>query len=299
MRLLRLARPQFLIAGILLYLLGALWAVLLGAPLVWPRLLLGYLIVMPAHLSVSFSNDYFDAEADSYGAPSLFAGGSGILVQHPELRPAARRIAIALILCSVALGVLFMALYPVPFWFLGLVLVGSLAGWFYSAPPLSLSYRGLGELTNALVGGLLVPTLAFVAMAGKLTWDGLLFVIPLTLYGLAFIVSVEIPDMEADRQGGKRTVVVRRGREFGFVVVGLFLVAATGYFFALEWLRAGLYPVDFRVMILLSLLPLAPGSLGVALRPTERPAATRIVNLIVFVLIVYFTLMDGYLAYCL
>ena len=297
MRLLRLARPQFLIAGILLYLFGALWAVLLGAPLAWPRLLLGYLIVMPAHLSVSFSNDYFDTEVDGYGTPSPFTGGSGILVQYPELRPTARRIAIGLIFCSLALGLLFMALYPEPIWFLALVLAGGLAGWFYSAPPLSLSYRGLGEITNALVGGLLVPALGYLVMAGSLTAESLIFTIPLTLYGLAFIISVEIPDVEADLLGGKNTLVSRKGRRFGFVAVGLFMLAAAAYFVGLQGLRAGVYPVNFRVLILLSCVPLSTGILGAARRPVDKSAATRLVTIIVTSLIVFFVLVDGYLIY--
>jgi len=297
MRLLRLAQPQFLIAGILLHLFGALWAVLLGAPLAWPWLLLGYLIVMPAHLSVSFSNNYFDTEVDGYGTPSPFTGGSGILVQYPELRPTARRIAIGLIFCSLALGLLFMALYPEPTWFLALVLAGGLAGWFYSAPPLSLSYRGLGEITNALVGGLLVPALGYLVMAGSLTAEGLIFTIPLTLYGLAFIISVEIPDVEADLLGGKNTLVSRKGRRFGFVAVGLFMLAAAAYFVGLQGLRAGVYPVDFRVLILLSCVPLSTGILGAARRPVDKSAATRLVTIIVTSLIVFFVLADGYLIY--
>ncbi len=297
MKLLKLARPQFLIAGILLYLFGALWAVLLGAPLDLLRMLLGYLIMAPAHLSVSFSNDYFDTGVDSYGSPTPFTGGSGILVRYPELRPTAKRIAIGLILCSIAFGILFMALYPMPFWFLGLVITGGLAGWFYSAPPLSLAYRGLGEITNAVVGGVLVPALAFVAMTGTLTRDALLFVVPFTLWGLAFIVAVEIPDVEADRLGGKRTLVARHGRKAGFAIVGLCLVAATGYICALQWLRGDAYPLDLRPLILFSCLPLAVGGYGAVRRPVEQGPATRIVTLFVTSLIVFFILTDSYMLY--
>jgi len=297
MKLVRLARPQFLVAGILLFLVGALWAVLLGAPLDLLRMLLGYLIVLPAHLSVSFSNDYFDTEVDRHGVPGPFTGGSGILVESPELRPAARRIAIALIFCSLALGLLFMALYPEPIGFMAFVFAGSLGGWFYSAPPLSLSYRGLGEITNALVGGLLVPGLGYLVMAGSLTAQGLLFAIPLTLYGMAFIISVEIPDMEADLLGGKNTLVSRKGRPSGFVAVGLFMLAASVYFAGVEWLWAGAYPVDFRVLILLSCLPLGTGVVGAARKPVDRAAATKLVNLIVVSLIVFFIAVDVYLIY--
>jgi len=39
----------------------------------------------------------------------------------------------------------------------------------------------------------------------------LIFVLPSMLYSLAFIVSVEIPDLESDRLGGKNTLIVKRG----------------------------------------------------------------------------------------
>jgi 1,4-dihydroxy-2-naphthoate octaprenyltransferase len=291
--LLRLARPHFPVAGLLLFVFGAMWAVLLGAPLSLPRLLLGYLIVLPAHLSVSFSNDYFDTEVDRLGTPTLFTGGSGVLVEHPELRPLAKRIAIGLMLLSVAIGILFTVKYSYPMWFLGAVVMGNLVGWFYSAPPLEFSYRGLGEVTNAAVIGLLVPGFGCLVMAGTLDAKGLLFAIPLILYGLAFIVTVEIPDEEADRLGNKRTWVARRGRRFGFTAVGLFLLAATVCFMFLARLPDQQPALDFRVFLLLSLLPLAAGTVGVLRRPADRLAATRIANLIVSSLMVFIFAIDG------
>ncbi len=66
-KLLRLARPQFLISSLPIYFLGALWAILSGAHPLLTRLLLGYLVILLAQLSISFSNDYFDVEVDKLG----------------------------------------------------------------------------------------------------------------------------------------------------------------------------------------------------------------------------------------
>jgi 1,4-dihydroxy-2-naphthoate octaprenyltransferase len=291
----RLARPHFLLAGLALFVFGASWAILLGAPFSLPRLLLGYLVFLPAHLSVSFSNDYFDVEVDRHATPALFSGGSGVLVNHPELRRPARWIALALILCSLAMGVLFAAVYPVPLWFLGYVLIGNLLGWFYSAPPLRLAYRGLGELSTAVTAGLLAPGMGYLVARGYLDRGWLPFVLPLTLYGLAFILSVEIPDEEADRLGDKRTAIVRKGRRFGFTAIGALFFLATAYFFAVAWLRSRPYPLDFRVLGLLSLLPLGAGAVGALKRPVQRQPATRMANGILIVLTVFFVLTDGYL----
>lgn len=296
-RLLHIARPQFLITGLALFAFGASWAILLGAPFSLSRLLLGYLVLLPAHLSISYSNDYFDLDVDKLGKPTLFSGGSGVLVDHEELRKPAKWIAVALILCSLALAILFQVQYSVPSWFLGFVVVGNLLGWFYAAPPLRLSYRGLGELSTALTVGLLLPGMGYLIVTGTLNGDGLLFTIPLMLYGLAFILTVEIPDQEADRLGDKRTWVARRGRDFGFTVVGISLLLATLSFFCFSWLTSRTYPLDFRLLGLLSLLPLGAGVTGMVGRPVDRQPAIKIVNGIVISLAVFCALADGYLVY--
>ena len=294
-KLLGVARPRFLLTGMVLFLFGAAWAVLLGGTFSASRMLLGYLIVLPAHLSVSFSNDYFDVAVDSFGSPSPFTGGSGVLVHHPELREPARRIALGLIVCSMVLGILFMIRYAYPPRFLGFVLLGNLVGWFYSAPPLRLAYRGLGELTTALTAGVLVPGMGYLVMGGNADGDALLFVIPLLLFGLAFILTVEIPDLEMDRLGNKRTWVARKGRAFGFIAAGISLLAATGYFFCFPWLSSRAYPLDLRILGLLSLLPLSAGAIGMLRRPAQRQPATRIVNAMIVTLALFFILADAYL----
>jgi 1,4-dihydroxy-2-naphthoate octaprenyltransferase len=272
-----IARPQFLIPGALLYTFGALLAVLSGAAFAWPQLLLGYAIVLPAQLSVSYSNDYYDAALDAQGTPTPFTGGSGVLVAHPELRQAARRIAVGLIFCSVTVAALFAVRYTMPVGFLGFVVACNLLGWFYTAPPLRLAYRGLGEPANAAMAGLL-PLAGYLALGGQDARGLALLVVPLTLYGLAFIIGVSIPDMEVDRLGGKRTWVARRGRRWGFAAVGAALLGGTICVLLLHAFRGALYGLDARIMAALSLPPLIAGATGWLLRPTDRAAATRLVN---------------------
>jgi len=296
-KLLRVARPQFLIAGLFLFVFGASWAILLGAPFSLSRMSLGYLVLLPAHLSISYSNDYFDVDVDQHGKPTFFSGGSGILVNHPGLRNPAKWVAIALILCSLALGILFQVVYSYPIWFLGLVALGNLLGWFYSAPPLRLAYRGLGELAMVLSIGLLIPGMGYLVTSGHIDQDGFLFVVPLVLYGLAFILSVEIPDMETDRLGNKRTWVARKGRSFGFTVTGASFLLATLFFLCFPWLTSRVYPLDFRFLGLLSLLPLGAGCIGLIKKPSEKLSATRVVYGIMIAFAVFCLLADGYLIF--
>jgi 1,4-dihydroxy-2-naphthoate octaprenyltransferase len=280
-----------------LFAFGALWAVLLGAPVYLSRILLGYLVLLPAHLSVSYSNDYFDIDVDKYDKPTIFTGGSGVLVDNPGLRKPAKWIAITLILCSLALGIIYTKMYSFPIWFLGFVVLGNLLGWFYSAPPIRLAYRGLGELSMAISIGLLIPGFGYLVTSGQMNWDGLLFIVPLTLYGLAFIINVEIPDMESDRLGNKRTWVARKGRGFGFTVIAASFLLATLFFLCFPWLTPRIYPIDFRILGILSLMPLTAGCIGLLRRPIEKRSATRAVNAIMITIAALCFLMDGYMVY--
>ena len=294
-KLLKLARLQFLVAGLALFLFGALVAVVLGAPFSGVRLLLGSLIVLPAQLAVNFGNDYFDTQSDQPGGATFISGGSGILLDYPELRTSVKWIITALILFSLSIGVLFQQLYSYPVWMLGFVVLGNLFGWMYSAPPFRLSERGLGELCFAVVIGFLVPVMGYLTLRGVLDSAGAFLLIPLLFYALVFILSVEIPDLENDRLGGKRTWIVRTGRRFGFVMIGLLLIAASGYFFILPQVYPLPIPMDFRVAGGLSLLPLLPGLWGLVRRPLEKPPATQIATWIVVALSLFAVLIDVYL----
>jgi 1,4-dihydroxy-2-naphthoate octaprenyltransferase len=295
--LLRLARPQFLLASLVLYTIGAAWGLILGADPGFWKLLWGYLIVFTAQLSVSFSNDYFDVEADSHGSPSAFAGGSGILVTNPKLRLIAKKAAISLIIVSAILGLFFTAHFGYPAWFFGLILIGNLLGWFYAAPPLKLAYRGLGEISTSIAAGAFLPGMGYLAATGTLDGNGLVIMIPLLLIGLAFILSVEIPDMEADRLGGKRTWVARRGRSFGFRVIGILLLAVAGYYFLVPAIAAKPLPVNFRILGFFSLLPLYAVLIGIVKRPEGKQESTFIVNTIIGAMIAFFVLTDTYLVF--
>ena len=296
-KLLRVGRLQFLIPGLALFLFGALLAVRLDAPFSMPRLVLGYLVILPAQLSVHYSNDYFDVAVDKPGGATPFSGGSGVLVEHPELRKPALWIAVALIGCSLGTGLVFMWTYGYPFWMFGFVVIGNLLGWCYSAPPFRLSSRGLGEPAFTFIGGFLIPGMGYLAMKGTLDLAGAFILVPLLLYGMASILSVEIPDMEVDRLGDKRTWVAHKGRGFGFSVVGACLLAATGYFFIFPRLSVGQVPLDFHILGLLSLLPLSPGMVGLIRKPLQREPATRVAIWTVLTLAVFSILANGYLIF--
>ena len=128
----------------------------------------GYAIFFFAHLSVHFSNDYFDREADVAAQRTSVSGGSGVLVEHPEMAHLALMTATVLLAFSVFMAIAFTLYYSFPLWFLFYAVLGGLLGWFYTAPPLRLVYRGLGEVSTAIATGFIMPDMGYFVISGTI-----------------------------------------------------------------------------------------------------------------------------------
>ena len=147
-KIIKLGRFQFIFGGFLYFCLGAFFAVLLNADFALNKFLLGYAIFFMAHLSMHYSNDYFDMEADKHGIPSQFAGGSGILIENPELKNFSKWFSITLLSLSLILAAVFVAIFSYSIWFFIFVLFGNFLAFFYAAPPIKLSYKGIWRTCN-------------------------------------------------------------------------------------------------------------------------------------------------------
>lgn len=295
-KIIKLGRLKFLIGGFLLFSFGALLAVLSGAEFILNRFLLGYAILFMAHLSVSYSNDYFDVGVDRYSKPTAISGGSGVLLENPELRTFSKRFAIVLMSLSMILALIFTILFSYPASFPILVLFGNLLGWYYTAPPLKLGYHKLSEIVIVLTVGFMVPGIGYFVLKKEFDILFLIFVLPLMFYGLSFIISVEIPDMEGDSLGNKNTLVVRKGRKFGFTLIAFSLSLGTLYFLILGTMNLVPTIINFLLIALFSLPPLCLGILGLLRRPTDRNSATKLVSRIVSSFYLFILMVDCYFA---
>lgn len=270
LRVIRMGRLPFLAGGFLLFFMGALAAVWRGAPFDPATFGAGYAAFALVHLSVSYSNEYFDRESDRAGARTVFSGGSGVLVAHPKLAPAALAMALALNALALGLAASLAALGIVSAAFAGMVVLGALLGWCYSAPPVRLVARGLGEVSTAVTLGALIPAAGYLLMAGRPDPVLLPLLVPLLCYGTVFILSVELPDMEGDRAGGKQTFVVRHGRMASLRVIAGCAAAATCLFAFAGWQGGGvLLPAA------LSLLVLGTGAAGALIPCSTRAGLVR------------------------
>ncbi|HEY0712862.1 MAG TPA: prenyltransferase [Polyangia bacterium] len=210
----RLGRPLFLGGGFILYALGAAIAAHAGHPLDLRAYLIGQAVVTSFQLMTHYANDYFDYEADvANTTPTRWSGGSRVLPAGEIPRVAA--LIAALVLAG--LGIVFAVWFELtvgPARTAAPVLLAMFAlSWAYSAPPLRLHSRGVGELDVAVVVTGLVPLLGFWGQAPDLV--GLrvlgLALVPLFLLQVAMTLAIEFPDHAGDHATGKRTLVVRLG----------------------------------------------------------------------------------------
>jgi 1,4-dihydroxy-2-naphthoate octaprenyltransferase len=116
---------------------------------------------------------------------------------------------------------------------LGLGVLGLACAYFYNAPPVRLSYRGLGEIAVGFCYGPLIACGAYLVQRGTISRSVLILSIPLGLLIAAFLFVNEIPDRRADGSTGKRTLVVRLGARRAAVVFGGILASAFALLFAI------------------------------------------------------------------
>lgn len=287
--ILKLGRFFFVFGGFFLYSLGALFAVLNGADLDIVKFFIGYVILFLGHLSVSYSNDYFDFDADGMGEKTNVSGGSGILHLDPSLKETSKWIAISLIAASLILGTAFTLKYNYSLLFLCYIAFGNLLGWFYTAPPIRLSYRGLGEISTMLAIGFVVPGMGYYVMKRGIDLNFIIFSIPLLLYGIYFILSVEIPDMKTDAISGKKNFVTKNGRGLSLKLIFLVTIFATYMYMIFQILELHDIAINFYMVALLSLVPLIFAALGLKHNYRENPAKIAFNNLNALILFAVLT----------
>jgi len=296
LKIVRLGRLQFVFGGFLFFCTGALLALLSNAEFSLIKFIMGYAALFTAHLSVSYSNDYFDLEVDKFQEPTRFSGGSGVLVTNPELRKFSKNFALALMGLSITLAIITTIIFQLPVSFFLLILSGNLLGWYYSAPPLRLSYRGLSEFATVLTG-FIVPGIGYVILMGRLDAVFLIFTIPLMLYELLFIINVEIPDMEADSFGGKKTAVATYGRQFGFIIGAIAALMATLSFLFMPLVNLNLPTINWGLLVIFSLVPLGLGILSARKKVVNRKSAIKWVNYNLLSLSIFIIMINAYFIY--
>ncbi|HSA81374.1 MAG TPA: NAD(P)H-dependent oxidoreductase [Geminicoccaceae bacterium] len=226
---LRALRLQFYPMTWLAYSIGALAAARITDRFDGAAFWQGLLCLFFIEVATVLANEHYDFESDRRNANhGLFTGGSRVLVtgalSFGDLR---RGIAAALTLAL--LGALWLVAGSGAGAGIVLLLLGAMTALAlgYTVPPLKLSYRGLGELDVGITHSAGAILCGFVFQGGAWTApEPWLLSLPLFLAVLPGITLSGVPDHDADRAVGKRTLAVRAGIRGAYGIAALCTVLA-------------------------------------------------------------------------
>jgi 1,4-dihydroxy-2-naphthoate octaprenyltransferase len=213
----------------------------------WGLFALTFLGTSLLHLFANTANDFFDWQSGTdqantdYVVP--FTGGSrsvelGLITPNGLLA-----LAISLLVASAVIGALLMALQPGAASDIALLgLVGALASYFYTAPPVRLAARrGLGELFVGLTFGPFLVLGVATVLRGGLVWTDALYGLPTGILTAAILWINQFPDIDGDRAAGKMNLVAtlgwQRARGGYIVLLAMALLTIIGLY------AAGMAPV--------------------------------------------------------
>ena len=226
-------RVPFLTATVVPIFLGAVVARLHGYSQWWLALL-ALLGGSAIHLGLNVANDVSDAAsgADDVNVnPTMFSGGSRVIQYGLVSLDAMRKLSIGCYAVGIGIGLYLTATRGIELLWIGLA--GIFLSIFYTAPPLRLVHRGLGEVCVALGFGPIMVLGTYFVVAQRLTWEALYASLPVALLIMLVLYVNQIPDRPADEKAGKRTIVVRLGKNaivngYAFFATTAFLLIGVG-----------------------------------------------------------------------
>jgi 1,4-dihydroxy-2-naphthoate octaprenyltransferase len=250
---LRTTRAPFLTATVIPVVLGVAAAALDGAWSFW----LGALTLLGAafiHLALNVANDVFDTMSGADPAntrPTQFSGGSRVIHYGLVSLRGAAMISAAFYLAGIAIGLYLVWLRGWPLFWLGLA--GVVISVVYTAPPLRLVHRGVGEIAVGLGFGPIMLLGSYYVQAQRFSLESLWLSLPVAILIALVLYVNEIPDRESDAVAGKRTLPVRWSKE---AVIRCY-AWSTGAAYGLIGLGAALRILPWPTVIALATIPLA------------------------------------------
>lgn len=183
-----------------------------------------------AHLAMNLADDYFDYRVDMLGDRDRVErrGFRAMMVKYPYLTDGSETPASLLraILCLLAaagacgLGIFLFRLHQNGFcgpqgcwWIVAIAATAGLLGIFYSAPPLKLGYRGLGEPVIGIIFGPLLMLGCHYAVAGYVSSEVAWVSAAVGLLVMNILYTHSFIDIAGDTESNKMTLARLLGND--------------------------------------------------------------------------------------
>jgi 1,4-dihydroxy-2-naphthoate octaprenyltransferase len=256
-------RAPFLILSLALVLLGIATARWHGFRHAGHALLLVCGVVL-AHAAVNLFNELSDygTRIDENTARTPFSGGSGMLQAGKTTVRQVTLAAYGSLLVSGAIGLYFSLVSGWPL--LILMGAGALAIRFYTS---HLARWMIGELVSGLTLGSFVIIGVHFALTSFMTSDILYISLAPGLLTALLLFLNEFPDADADRQGGRRHLVIFFGKKRSAVIY------ACAVFLVFALIAAGpfILNIPYTVLMALAALPLGIAAAYLACKYHDQP----------------------------
>ena len=239
---LQASRALYTITVLLPCSVGAVIAWNEGYPFQWGLFIFILIGMMFANIGTNFTNDYFDYKSgvDTLDTGRKYKKGAEVLYENPLAESGSvdafalyyfspRTVllsAVGSFLITVLVGAYIV--FFVDWRILPIGLIGVLLGFFYTAPPVKFGYRGFGDLICFLGSGPLPVLGTYFLFTGTFSLQALLAGITAGLFVDAILYIGNVPDAEADRNVGKKTLSTILGPEAVRVLAPLYYTIAFG-----------------------------------------------------------------------
>lgn len=294
LNLLKIIRLHIVAGGILAFLVGVLMAKTQTCTVELLKIITAYGVVFFGDLSTHFSNDFFDFEVDKNVGASKYFSGRKILVNEPNLRKNAKISSQVLLLLSILIAFINVFFLNGPLLLLIIAVIVDLFGWFYSAPPIRLSDRNLGEATVAFATGFAIPSIGYLSIRHKLDLFFLLLTIPFMVYGFILSVNLESPDIQTDKKYGKRNLASKlTSKKIAYYTVILTIISTI----ILVTINFLIVPsmISIIMLVIFSAIPLV-ASLITAIKISHNWSVNICTTINIFSLIIFNILTITYLS---
>lgn len=177
----------------------------------------------------NLANDYYDHKTgndDINTSLTPFSGGSRV-IQNGVI-PAKHMLIGSFLFFGLGsvIGLYLNAITPGNL-VLYLGIFGLLSGFLYTATPVLIGYRGVGELVVGLNLGTLTIIGSYFVQAHTVSWPVFWMSLPIGFLVAAILYINQFPDYEADKAVDKKHLVVRLGKRRA--VYGYYLLIASTY----------------------------------------------------------------------
>lgn len=240
------ARPKTLPAAVIPVIVGSALAFRYESFLPLPAALCLVFAIL-IQIGTNFANDYFDwkqgADTKERIGPTR-AVASGLV-------PPMTMLLVAILTLSLAFCFGLLLIHWGGAWLVGIGIASVVCAIAYTAQPIALGYRGLGDLFVVFFFGIVAVCVTVYVQTGFFPVAGWFIGLAIGLLSNNLLVINNYRDLVSDRKSGKRTLVVRFGPEFGERLVLASILIAGG-------VAIGLSILWNQWLLLLSLFGLLP-----------------------------------------